>query len=110
MLNFILSLSPSAVVATVETTRVTRAMLLPLLETIFLSFVEQIGLGTAQIDNLWAAIPLQLTKTNYYPIEFRSRRWKSVGIAYIFLLDGALFAIVRVRYAWPTANNASPLI
>lgn len=57
----------------------------PLLEAIFFPFIEEICLGTAQVDDLWATIS-------------------------IFFLDGALLAVVGIRHSWSSADHTAPLV
>jgi len=57
----------------------------PRFEAVFLSFVEQIGLGTAQIDDLRTSVA-------------------------IFLLNGALFAIIRIRNSLASTNHTTALV
>ena len=54
--------------------------MLPLFESVFFAFIEQIGFGGTQVDNLGTAVS-------------------------IFLLNGALFAVVGVRDSGTTANH-----
>ena len=58
---------------------------LSLLEAILLSLVEQICLGTPQVHNLWAPVPVLLQLC-------------------------ALLAVVRVRYSDTSADDTAPLI
>lgn len=57
----------------------------PLLESIFFPFIEEICLGTAQVDNLRATIS-------------------------IFFLDGTLLAVVGIRHPWAPADHTAPLV
>lgn len=57
----------------------------PLLEAIFFSLIEKVSLGAAEVYNLGAAIP-------------------------IFLQDGALLAVVCVRYSRTSTNDTAPLV
>lgn len=85
------------------------ALLLPLFESIFLPFVEQIGLGTAQVNNFRTSVSLQMT-SKIIQLNSGLRKMKSADISYIFLLNRALFAVVCIRHARSTANDASALI
>jgi len=56
-----------------------------LLEAVLLALIEQVCLGTAEVDNLWTAIT-------------------------VLLGDGALLAVVRVTDPRPPADDAPPLV
>lgn len=57
----------------------------PLLEAVLFPFIEEVCLGTAQVDDLRATIP-------------------------IFFLDGTLLAVVGVRHSWTPADHTAPLV
>ena len=55
-------------------------LLSPLFKTIFFPFIEEIRLGRTEVDNLGTTVP-------------------------VFLLHGALLAVIGVRNAWPAADD-----
>lgn len=77
---------------------------LSLLETVFLSFVEQVCFGTSQIYNFWATITLKRD------LNVKSTITRGPKVTYIFFLNRTLFAIIGVRNSGSSANYTSALV
>lgn len=88
----------------------------PLLEAVLFPFVEQICFRASQIHNLRTSVTLKKK-------EGRKARFKYIQLlrdnnqesnvlhgTYVFLLDGALFTVIRIRHPWSTADDAASLI
>ena len=95
--------------------------------TILFTFVEEVGLGRAQVDNLWTAVTLHMANTHAASnqgatvganLKFPPRQREEVlerehfarKAPHIFLLLCAFLAVVGVGDAWPAANDAPPLV
>lgn len=77
---------------------------LSLLETVFLSFVEQVCFGTSQIYNFWATITLKRDS------NVKSSITRGPKVTYILFLNRTLLAIIGVRNSGSSANYTSALV
>jgi hypothetical protein len=75
-----------------------------LFEPILFAFIEKISLCTAKVDNLWTSIPLEKKPKIINAIP------GTQNVAYIFLCDGALLAVVGIRYTWTSTYYTSSLV
>lgn len=91
----------------------------PLLEAVLFPFVKQICFGASKIHNLRTAVSLgnreeeeeEEPVIKYFQLKCDDDVKSSVQHdTYVFLLDGALFTVVGIRYSRSSADDAASLI